>query len=136
MSCVDLQQQVEEIGSMDLEALRTLWGQRYGAPPSLRSVPIMRMMLAWRIQADAMGGLDARMHKELARTGPVEVEGRHFGVGALLTRTWKGRPVEVLVEEEGFRWDGRLFPSLSAAATAIAGSKWNGPRFFGLRDQP
>ncbi len=136
MSCVDLQHQVEEIGSMDLEALRTLWGKRYGAPPSLRSVPIMRMMLAWRIQADAMGGLDARMHKELARTGAVEVEGRHLGVGALLTRTWKGRPVEVLVEEQGFRWDGRLFPSLSAAATAIAGSKWNGPRFFGLRDQP
>lgn len=136
MNCVDLQQQVEEIGSMDLEALRTLWGQRYGAPPSLRSVPIMRMMLAWRIQADAMGGLDAKMRKEFARTGPVEVEGRHLGVGALLTRTWKGRPVEVLVEEQGFRWDGRLFPSLSAAATAIAGSKWNGPRFFGLRDQP
>ena len=27
-----------------------------------------------------------------------------------------------------------IFPSLSAAATAIAGSRWNGPRFFGLRD--
>ncbi|WP_255413058.1 DUF2924 domain-containing protein [Erythrobacter sp. KY5] len=40
----------------------------------------------------------------------------------------------VVVEEEDFRWNDRLFPSLSAAATAIAGSRWNGPRFFGLRD--
>lgn len=51
-----------------------------------------------------------------------------------LNDNWKGRKVEVIVEEKGFRWDDQLFPSLSAAATAIAGSRWNGPRFFGLRD--
>ena len=33
-----------------------------------------------------------------------------------------------------FRWEDEMFPGLSAAATAIAGSRWNGPRFFGLRD--
>lgn len=136
MSRSNLQQQLEELGSMDLNALRQAWRDRYGDPPSLRSTPMLRMMLAWRIQADAMGGLDADTRKALARTGSVEIEGRHLGVGARLSRTWKGRPVEVLVEEDGFRWDGRLYPSLSAAATAIAGSKWNGPRFFGLRDTP
>jgi hypothetical protein len=134
MSRVTLQQQLVELSSMDLEALRQAWRDRYGDPPSLRSTPILRMMLAWRIQADAMGGLDADTRKALARTGAVEIEGRHLGVGARLSRTWKGRSVEVLVEEDGFRWEGRLYPSLSAAATAIAGSKWNGPRFFGLRD--
>ena len=121
---------------MDLEALRLLWGKRYGAPPSLRSVPLLRMMLAWRIQADACGGLDADTRKALARAGTLEKEGRHLGIGARFTRSWKGRPIEVVVEEDGFRWDGQVFPSLSAAATAIAGSKWNGPRFFGLRDSP
>ncbi|NBB25823.1 DUF2924 domain-containing protein [Porphyrobacter sp. SLTP] len=136
MSRLNLQQQLEEIGSMDLNALRQAWRDRYGDPPSLRSTPMLQMMLAWRIQADAMGGLDADTRKALARTGAVEIEGRHLGVGARLSRTWKGRPVEVLVEEDGFRWDGMLYPSLSAAATAIAGSKWNGPRFFGLRDTP
>jgi Protein of unknown function (DUF2924) len=39
----------------------------------------------------------------------------------------------VVVEEQGFRWEERFYPSLSAAATAIAGTRWNGPRFFGLR---
>ena len=56
-----------------------------------------------------------------------------LGVGARLHREWLGRIVEVVVEEEGFRYAGQLFKSLSAAATAIAGTRWNGPRFFGLR---
>jgi hypothetical protein len=136
MSPANVEKQVDEVAAMDLNALRLFWGRRYGAPPTLRSVPLLRMMLAWRIQADAYGGLDAETRKALTRTGKVETEGRHLGVGARLSRTWKGRPIEVVVEEEGFRWDGQVFPSLSAAATAIAGSKWNGPRFFGLRDLP
>ncbi len=125
---------VARIGEMDLEALRDLWGQRYGAPPSLRSEPIMRMLLAWRVQAEALGGLDPETRKVLARSGAPQAEGKHLGIGARLTRNWKGRKIEVVVEEDGFRWEGQLFPSLSAAATAIAGSRWNGPRFFGLRD--
>lgn len=94
----------------------------------------MRQLLAWRIQAQTFGGLDAETRRALARIGPVQAEGKHLGVGARLTRIWKGREVTVVVEEKGFRWDGEVFPSLSAAATAIAGSRWNGPRFFGLRD--
>jgi hypothetical protein len=125
---------VAEIGLMDLEQLRELWRRRYGAPPPLRSAPIMQMMLAWRVQAEAFGGLDQETRRALARTGVVEAEGKHLGHGAILSRTWKGRKVEVIVEEQGFRWQDKLYPSLSAAATAIAGSRWNGPRFFGLRD--
>ena len=125
---------VEEIGGMTLDQLRQNWRRRYGAPPALRSVAIMRQMLAWRVQAEAFGGLDAQSRRALARSGPVEAEGRHLGIGAMFTRNWKGREVRVVVEDEGFRWEDTLFPSLSAAASAIAGSRWNGPRFFGLRD--
>ena len=127
---------VVEIGLMDLEQLREFWRRRYGAPPPLRSVPIMRMQLAWRVQAEAFGGLDQDTRRALARTGSVEAEGKHLGIGARLSRTWRGRQVEVVVEEQGFRWESQLFTSLSAAATAIAGSRWNGPRFFGQRDAP
>ena len=125
---------VAAIAAMELDALRDTWRERYSAPPPLRSVPIMRMQLAWRIQADAWGGLDRDARRALERTGPAHPEGRQLGVGARLSRIWKGRPIKVIVEEGGFRWEDRVFPSLSAAATAIAGSKWNGPRFFGLRD--
>ncbi len=94
----------------------------------------MRQLLAWRVQVQAFGGLDASTLGALGRTGPVLAEGKQLGVGARLTRQWKGREVTVIVEQDGFRWGDQLFPSLSAAATAIAGSRWNGPRFFGLRD--
>lgn len=130
----ELEQLVGKIDHMSLEGLREEWRQHYGAPPLIRSVPILRQLLAWRIQADALGGLDLASCKALARSGPVEVEGRQLGIGARLTRNWKGREVTVVVQEEGFSWNGQQFPSLSAAATAIAGSRWNGPRFFGLRD--
>ena len=134
MRVSEIEKVIAAIDGMDLEKLRQFWGERYGAPPSLRSIQIMRMMLAWRIQAEAFGGLDDDTLNALGRSGPVEPEGRHLGVGARLSRNWKGRRVEVLVEEGGFRWDGKVYRSLSAAATAIAGSKWNGPKFFGLRD--
>ncbi len=133
MSVADTTDQVANIATMKLDELRRLWGKRYGAPPSLRSEPIMRMMLAWRIQADIHGGLNPKTKHALSRKGAAQAEGFHLGVGARLTRNWKGRKVEVIVEEGGFRWEDQLYPSLSAAATAIAGSKWNGPRFFGLR---
>lgn len=127
---------VAQIETMDLDALRETWRQRYGPPPPLRSEPILRMLLAWRVQAEALGGLDRETRRMLNRSGPVQAEGLHLGNGARLTRNWKGREVTVVVEEHGFRWDDQVFPSLSAAATAIAGSRWNGPRFFGLRQDP
>src|SRR5690349_9635959 len=114
---------IDDIESMDLDTLRSLWGARYGAPPTLRSVPILQMLLAWRIQAEALGGLDELTSRKLARKGQPDPEGRHLGIGARLARTWKGRRVEVIVEERGFRWEDRVYPSLSAAATAIAGSR-------------
>ena len=38
-----------------------------------------------------------------------------------------------MVLEKGFAYDGKTFASLSEIATLITGTKWNGPRFFGLR---
>ena len=133
MTSSELEQLVTDLGSMDLERLRAFWRERYGAPPPLRSVFLLQLQLAWRVQAEALGGLTPDTRKALSRTGAVEPEGKALGIGAVLKRSWQGRIVEVVVEEQGFRWNDRLFPSLSAAATTIAGSRWNGPRFFGLR---
>jgi hypothetical protein len=127
---------VAEIAALeqrDLAALRSLWQERFGTRSPLRSPELLRLQLAWRLQAAALGGLDPETRQRLRRRGRVQVEGLELGVGATLRRVWKGTPVEVVVEAEGFRWQGRSYPSLSAVATAIAGSRWNGPRFFGLR---
>ena len=117
----------------DLASLRAHWPARWGPPPLLRSVGLLRLTIAWRLQAEALGGLDRAARRQIARTGRLQPEGQELGLGARLRREWQGRMVEVVVTPEGFRWADRTFPSLSAAATAIAGTRWNGPRFFGLR---
>lgn len=125
--------EVAALDELDLAGLQEMWRRRCGTRTRLRSPELLRLQLAWRIQAEALGGLDAETRRRLGRRGRVRAEGLELGVGARLSRLWRGQRIEVVVEEGGFRWEDRLYPSLSAAATAIAGSRWNGPRFFGLR---
>jgi len=54
----------------------------------------------------------------------------------MLVREWNGTPHRVMVVADGFAWENRTFDSLSQVAFAITGTRWNGPRFFGLRDKP
>jgi hypothetical protein len=56
--------------------------------------------------------------------------------GTMLAREWNGRMQRVAVLADGFAWNGKTYPSLSKIAQAITGTRWNGPRFFGLRDKP
>jgi hypothetical protein len=53
--------------------------------------------------------------------------------GTKLIREWKGVEHTVTVLDDGYEWQGRPYKSLSAVARAIAGTRWNGPAFFGLR---
>lgn len=130
---MDLQPEIAELERLDLHQLRDKWRERFGAPPTFRSTEMLRLLLAWRIQAAALGGLDRDTREALRRTGPVVAEGQDLGVGATLKRSWNGEDHVVTVLDGGFEWSGRTFKSLSAVATSIAGTKWNGPRFFGLR---
>jgi hypothetical protein len=55
--------------------------------------------------------------------------------GTILIREWKRCSHRVMVVDEGFAWNGKTYDSLSKIACAITGTRWNGPRFFGLRDK-
>ena len=55
--------------------------------------------------------------------------------GTVLVREWDRRLQRVMVLADGFAWSGQTYDSLSKVAFAITGTKWNGPRFFGLRDK-
>jgi hypothetical protein len=48
---------------------------------------------------------------------------------------WDRQSQRVMVMSDGFAWNGQTYDSLSKVAFAITGTKWNGPRFFGLRDK-
>ena len=126
--------QVRALETMSLQALRDQWRSRYGPPPTFRSAPLLRRLLAWRLQAEAFGGLNEPTRLALRRSGARQEDAR-LRPGAKLSREWRGVVHEVEVVDGGYLHDGRLHPSLSAAATAIAGSRWNGPRFFGLRSE-
>ena len=105
-------------------------------------------MLAYRLQAEALGDLDAETERYLARMGrassldaaiPItqafEQRQRKLTPGTVLTREWNGQHHRVMVLEDGFALEGRSYRSLSEIAKTITGTQWNGPRFFGLRDK-
>ena len=119
---------------LSLVELRGEWSKHFGQVPSLRSPDLLRLILAWRLQAKAQGGLDRATRRKLERNGRVVAEGLDLGVGTKLKRDWQGQVQEVLIERHGFSWKGVLYPSLSSVASAITGTRWNGPRFFGLRN--
>ena len=127
-----LTEQVQGLAAMDRGALLALWQARYGQSTTLRSEPFLRHQLAWRIQAEALGGLDEQTLDALTRK-PKSDRGPRLQVGSRLAREWKGARVEVEVVEGGFRCSGVTYASLSQVARAITGVRWNGPRFFGLR---
>src|SRR5207249_1189786 len=56
--------------------------------------------------------------------------------GTVLRREWNGQVQRVAVLTDGFVWNGKTYPSLSKVAFAITGTRWSGPKFFGLRDKP
>ena len=128
-----IEDEVRALAHLDLPGLRNRWSERFGPPPKLRSVELLRLMLAFRIQAEAFGGLDLPTRRALDRKTSGIREGQSHGHGAVFRRVWQGRMIEATVEADGFRFEGRHYSSLSAIAEAATGTRWNGPRFFGLR---
>jgi len=124
--------QVAALADMPLADLRREWERRYGAAPRHRSVDLLRRVLAWRIQADVFGGIDTATRRMIESDGPVRLASVP---GMRLAREWAGRRHEVVVIESGVVYEGMTFRSLSAAAKHITGMNWNGPRFFGLRQE-
>lgn len=128
-----LNEEIEALERLDLGGLREVWPRRFGRPPRIMSWDLLRHLLAWRLQAERFGGLGAEAKAALRRTGAIVPAGRELGVGAILERSWKGRAVRVEVLDRGFRFDGKVYPSLSVIAREVTGTHWSGPRFFGLR---
>jgi hypothetical protein len=128
--------EVRALERLDLQSLRLAWAQRFGDPPALRSPELLRLMLAWRIQSAALGGLDAETRRRL-RQGrrAATLCDDSLGKGARIVREWRGTDHVVETVEDGFAWQGRTYASLSAVAFAMTGVKRNGPAFFGLRDK-
>jgi len=110
-------------------------------PPKAFGPDLLRRSIAHRIQEKAYGGLNAsarRLLDQLVKAAMAKPNGRlelprRIKPGSELVRSWKGKTYRVMVMADGFAYDGEKFASLSEIASEITGTKWNGPRFFGLR---
>jgi Protein of unknown function (DUF2924) len=71
----------------------------------------------------------------IARLRRLDQKRTELTPGTVLVREWDRRSQRVMVMADGFAWNGQTYDSLSKVAFAITGTRWNGPRFFGLRDK-
>jgi hypothetical protein len=127
---------------MPIANLRMRYRELFRAdPPKAFGPDLLRRSIAQRIQERAYGGLSqetARLLRQLVKAvrgkpnGKLELP-RRIKAGSELVRTWQGTTYRVKVVADGFAFEGQTYASLSEIATKIAGTRWNGPRFFGLR---
>ena len=130
--------------SMSVVELKAEWLSLIGTPAPNNSRQFLEHRLAYRIQELALGGLGGPAAKLLDVLAD-EVEGkkvrrtvisdpRNPVIGTRLVREWDGAEHVITVLKDGFDWQGRRYKSLSSIARDITGTRWNGYRFFGLRD--
>lgn len=145
----DLAREIAALEFLKLDDLRLRWHATFGkVAPCHLSRSLLLRLFAYRLQAEAYGDLGsptAQLLEKLgrAKTGdqkfvPLPSEVGRQGLlkpGTVLVREHEGISHHVIAVEDGFAWNGQTYLSLSQVARAITGTQWNGPRFFGLRDQ-
>src|SRR6266403_3800837 len=144
-----IRDEIAHLRGLDLKGLRSRWQSVFQRPPS-DHLPrhLMFAIIAYRIQADRLGDLDHETRQLLDHTGAKESSAAmsarlvsfdqkrtELTPGTVLVRDWDRQSQRVMVMSDGFAWNGQTYDSLSKVAFAITGTKWNGPRFFGLRDK-
>ena len=122
--------------SMPAAALRREWRYQFGEAAPKVSSNLLRLALGYTMQEKAFGKLSAAHAKFLEGGAPKPEASIRLKPGTRLVREWNGRMHSVLVREDGFEFDGKLYPTLSAVAVRITGAHWSGPRFFGLKRRP
>jgi hypothetical protein len=133
----DLPERLREIATLDRSTCAKALSAQPGVtpPPRLRA-ETLRRLLAYEVQAQALGGLTAQERRRLRAivAGRSDVDSGISAVtpGTHLVREWNGRTYRVEATDSGYILDGTTYRSLSTVAKRITGTAWSGPRFFGL----
>jgi Protein of unknown function (DUF2924) len=144
-----LENEIAHLRGLDLKGLRARWQSMFRRqPPSHLPRHLLFAVLAYQLQAEQLGDLapeTTRLLKQIGNGGTTatavqltaEFDRQRVDLkpGTILMREWKGQSHRIMVVDEGFAWNGKTYDSLSKIACTITGTKWNGPRFFGLRDK-
>jgi hypothetical protein len=144
-----VEDEIAHLRGLDLGGLRARWQSVFQrSAPTHLTRHLLFAVIAYRLQADRFGDLDHATKQVLDRTiakeaGPAmssrlasfDQKRTELTPGTVLVREWDRQSQRVMVMADGFAWNGQTYDSLSKVAFAITGTKWNGPRFFGLRDK-
>lgn len=114
----------------DLKAkLTTLTGRE---PPRFAKRSLLTQLIAWELQAKALGGLDPALRRQLLAIGAkCKASGNGTGIctaplvlhpGIKLIRSWRGVTHHVTVTSDGFAWQNQTYKSLSVIAREITGT--------------
>jgi len=148
--------EIERLRQLKTNALRARYRELFGEETRSRNQMHLFRRIAWRLQANAQGGLSKRAQKragELADEAALRLRApRQFWqessvaaqvpparderlppIGTLLKRRYHGQTIEVQVLATGFGYRDQVYGSLSQLAHRITGTRWNGYAFFGLR---
>ena len=136
-----LEQQLAELAGMSPAQLRARWRECWRKPAPDIGPDLLRRGIAWKLQARVHGDLPGHIKRELERAADRLRRGEELvsssrpslKPGTRLVQSWNGKVHHVLVLDDGFEYDGRRFSSLTQIATAITGTHWSGPSFFGLK---
>src|ERR1700709_711100 len=139
-----LEGELDRLRTMPIAQLRVRYREVLRAdPPKAFGPDLLRRSIAHRIQEKAYGGLSRsaqRLLDQMMKAFAAKPNGkmalrRRIKAGSGLVREWRGKSYRVMVLANGFAYDGKIFGNLSEIAVLITGTRWNGPRFFGLRSK-
>jgi hypothetical protein len=155
---MNLDQELAALPRLTAAVLRCRYAQVFGETTRVGNKAWLVKRLAWRLQALAEGDLSERARRRAAELAhdadlrlspprpratvpvaadrPARLPGKRHDrlppAGTILSRLYKGTTLHVRVLEQGFVYEGTIYPSLSAVAKAITSSHCSGHRFFHL----
>jgi len=155
---LNIGKEITALKRMTVPELRRKYTQVFGEDTTSRHKEYLIRRIVWRLQVNQEGGLSERAKRrarDLAtesdvrltapRPRPVDQAGEMAAApiefprddrlpmpGAIITRRYKNRTVEVRVLPKGFEYEGEVYRTLSAVAKKVTGTHWNGYGFFRL----
>jgi hypothetical protein len=131
---MDVNKELAQLEVLSSDALRDRWRALIATPTPRVSPRMLRLALAWEIQARTHGGLTRATTNMLDQLARAKTRTQASRAGMRLVREWAGQVHVVTIgEDQVIRWDDREWRSLSEVARAITGTRWSGPAFFGLK---
>ena len=131
---MELENKLAALEDMSSSELRVHWQRLTGEIAPRISPKLLRLALAWELQAEAHGGLPRATQQKLDQLGAGRTRTAAAGPGTRLVREWQGKAHVVTIgADKVIRWEEREYRSLSQVAKAITGTHWSGPAFFGLK---